>query len=250
MKRLLSWTDDTRRSGALEARSSRRTTPSLLAAALLALATLATPLLAQAQAEPRTPADEEVPGQRTRYAWGEGGAAQGGAESGPAVRRYARIYGAIGAGASLRLFYDPDTLSQDLLAPVYLQLRGAYFLETDGDLQHGIGLGIATNLTIDPPNPDVANGFYELGQWTLAPAYFLRIWVDDALQLLASFAVPFGLSGSYNTVGLELAFGLVYKFLAGFGIYAQLTFSTYFASFVQPMLSLDAGLVFDYEVLP
>ena len=73
---------------------------------------------------------------------------------------------------------------------------------------------------------------------------------DDALQLLGSFAVPFGLSGSYNTVGLELAFGVVYKFLAGFGIYGQLTFSTYFASFVQPMLSLDLGLVFDYEVLP
>ncbi|MBX7195913.1 MAG: hypothetical protein K1X94_27915 [Sandaracinaceae bacterium] len=192
--------------------------------------------------------DEAVPTQG-RYAWGQGGPSEA-ASSGPAVHRFARIFGSLGAGGSLRLFYDPDTLHQDLAAPAYLQLRAGYFFEGDGDLQHGVGLGVATNVTPDPTDLAYADGFLELGQWTLAPTYFLRIWVSDDLQVLGSFGVPIGLSGTYQTVGLELAGGVVYKFLAGFGIYAHITFSTYFASFVQPMLSGDAGLVLDYEVLP
>lgn len=227
--------------------------PSIFAAALLALATLVTPALSSAQqaseGDPRTPADEEVPGSRTRYAWGEG-ASSGTAPSGPAARRFARIFGSVGAGASLRLYYDPDpsNLGQDLLAPVYAQLRGGYFLESEGDLQHGFGLGIATNLTPDPLN--IETGFYSLGQWTFAPSYFLRVWFAEEVQLLASFGVPIGISGDYQSIGLELSIGVIYKFLAGFGIYAQVTPSLYFAAFVQPLLSLDIGLVFDYEVLP
>lgn len=221
----------------------------LLRLALLALALVSTPLSVSAQDTPDESEDEVVPGQGQRYAWGSGGA-DSSSVSVPAAHRFSQIFGSIGAGASLRLYYDPDVLRQDLAAPVYLQLRLGYFFEGDGDLQHGVGLGLAPNVTIDPPDPSVADGFLEFGQWTLAPTYFLRIWIDDAFQVLASFGVPIGLSGTYQTFGLELAGGIIYEFLAGFGIYAHVTVSTYFASFVQPLLSGDLGLVFDYEVLP
>lgn len=210
---------------------------------------LASAHAASAQSAPDESLDHEVVPGQGGYAWGSGGeSAQG--PAGPARRRFAQIFGAIGAGASMRLYYDPDVLRQDFLAPVYLQLRAGYFLEGEGDLQHGFGLGIASNLTIDPPDPAVADGFLEFGQWTFAPSYYLRVWLSDQLQILASVGVPIGVSGTYQTVGLELAGGLVFKFLAGLGIYADITVSTYFAQFVQPLLSGDLGLWLEYEVLP
>ncbi len=195
--------------------------------------------------------DEAVPtrGASGGYAWGGGGEGPA-ASSAPIAHRSAFIDGTIGAGGSLRLYYDPDVLHQDLAAPVYLQLRGAYYFEGDGDLQHGVGLGIATNVTPDPTDLAYADGFFELGQWTLAPSYFLRVWLGDALQVNAHVGIPLGLSGAYQTIGVELGGGAQYKFLSGFGVYLDVVFSTYFAAFVQPMLSADAGLIFDYEVLP
>lgn len=220
-----------------------------MALAVVALAVV--PSIAAAQDTPSEHHDDEVvPGQGRRYAWGEGGGGSEDGSSRPAARRFAHIFGTVGAGGSLRLYYDDQALHQDLAAPVYLQLRAGYFFEGDGDLQHGVGLGIATNLTADPTDLSYADGFFELGQWTLAPSYYLRVWIDDAFQILGSFGVPLGISGTYQTIGLELAGGVIYEFLAGFGIYAHITFSTYFAAFVQPMLSGDLGLVFDYEVLP
>lgn len=190
-----------------------------------------------------------MPGQRG-YAWGGGAEQSAPSSSGPGTHRFAHVFGSLGAGGTLRLFYDPDTLHQDLAAPVYLQIRAGYFFEGDGDLQHGVGLGIAPNVTADPTDLAYADGFFEFGQWTLAPSYLLRVWLSDEAQIMGSFGLPIALSGTYQTFGLELGGGIVYKFLAGFGIYAHVTFSTYFASFVQPMLSADAGLVLDYEVLP
>jgi hypothetical protein len=221
-------------------------------ALLVTLASLSTvPTSARAQRTPDESLDDEaVPGQgRGGYAWGQGGS-DGSQPSGPETHRFSRVFGSLGAGASLRLFYDPDALRQDLAGPVYLQLRVGYFFEGEGDLQHGLGLGISPNVTADPTDLSYADGFLEFGQWTLAPSYLLRAWLSDEVQILASFGVPFGLSGTYQSLGLELAGGFVYKFLAGLGVYAHVTFSTYFASFVQPMLSADAGVVLDYEVLP
>lgn len=222
--------------------------------ALCALCALASPWVASgsalAQSTPDESGDEErVPGQGG-YAWGGSGDQGGSQASGPATHRFAHVFGSLGAGGTLRLFYDPDTLHQDLAAPFYLQIRGGYFFEGDGDLQHGVGLGIAANITPDPTDLAYADGFFEFGQWTLAPSYLLRVWLSDEAQIMGSFGVPIALSGTYQSIGLELGGGFVYKFLAGFGIYAHITISTYFASFVQPMLSGDAGFVLDYEVLP
>jgi hypothetical protein len=234
----------------------KRLFPTLSAGFLIRAASLvsllaATPSVSLAQDEPPTRADEEIPGQTRRYAWGEGGHAPGSAQ--PATHRYARIFASVGGGVSLRLYYDDRSpaeggLGQALLAPAYLQLRGAYFLEGDGDLQHGVGLGISTTLMDDPPSYDV--GFFALTQWTLAPTYFLRVWLGDETQLMGHVGLPIALSSSYQSLGVEVGFGMLYKFLSGFGVYAQLTASLYFASFPQPLISLDAGIAIDYEVLP
>lgn len=221
------------------------------AQAAIAAWLVSAPLSAHAQQTPDESGDlGAVPDQEAGggYAWEEGGDLPPVASS--AAHRDAFVWGTIGAGGTMRLYYDPDLLHQDIAAPVYLQLRGAYFFDGEGDLQHGVGLGIATNLTPDPTDLAVADGFYELGQWTFAPSYFLRVWIDDALQVQAHVGLPLGLSGAYQTVGVELGGGVQYKFLSGFGIYADVLFSTYFALFAQPMLSADLGLVFDYEVLP
>lgn len=232
------------------AASGRGASASLLALLALGAVSFVLPSSSLAQSTPDESLDEEVvPGQRG-YAWGGGGSDGGSQASGPATHRFAHAFGSLGAGGTLRLFYDPDTLHQDLAAPVYLQLRFGYFFEGDGDIQHGVGLGIAPNVTADPTDLAYADGFFEFGQWTLAPSYLLRVWLSDEAQIMGSFGLPIALSGTYQSFGLELGGGIVYKFLAGFGIYAHVTFSTYFASFVQPMLSGDAGLVLDYEVLP
>jgi hypothetical protein len=222
----------------------------LLAVLALTTTTFTLSGSALAQSTPDESLDEEVVPGQGGYAWGSGGGDQGSQASGPATHRFAHIFGSLGAGGTLRLFYDPDTLRQDLAAPVYLQIRAGYFFEGDGDLQHGVGLGIAPNVTADPTDLSYADGFFEFGQWTLAPSYYLRVWLSDEAQIMGSFGLPIALSGTYQSLGLELGGGIVYKFLAGFGLYAHVTFSTYFASFVQPMLSGDAGLVLDYEVLP
>lgn len=231
--------------------------PPLLALAAAAMLSFA-PVHALAQEAPpeeeaTAPSDREVAGQaRQGYAWG--GSEEG--PSGPAAppsHRYARIFASLGAGISFRLYYDdypPQNggLGQSPIAPAYLQLRGAYFFEGDGDFQHGVGLGLATNLMADPPEYEV--GFNALAQWTLAPTYSVRYWAADEVQLIGSFGVPFALSNIYQSIGLELTLGGIFKIFSGAGLYANVVVSTYFASFVNPLISLDAGLVFDYELLP
>ena len=50
--------------------------------------------------------------------------------------------------------------------------------------------------------------------------------------------------------GFEIGVGAIVKFLAGIGAYADLSFSTYFAADAHPLISIELGLVVDYELLP
>jgi hypothetical protein len=231
--------------------------PPLLALAGAAMLSFAPVHVLAQEAPPEvqaTPPEQEVAGQaRTGYAWGEGEEAQASGPAAPPAHRYARIFASLGAGISFRLYYDDyppanGGLGQDPIAPAYLQLRGAYFFEGEGDFQHGVGLGVATNLVPDPPAYEV--GFNAFAQWTIAPTYSLRYWAADEVQLIGSFGVPFALSGDYQAIGLELTLGGIFKIFNGAGLYANVVVSTYFASFVNPLISLDGGIVFDYELLP
>ncbi|MDW8247101.1 MAG: hypothetical protein RMJ84_11035 [Sandaracinaceae bacterium] len=162
--------------------------------------------------------------------------------------RFPQVFVSLGGGVTLRLIYDEPELYQDKMAPPYVQLRGAYFFRGAGSFQHGLGLGVATNLLPDPPNTSIAAGFNEFGQWTLAPSYFARLWLSEEAQVFGAVGVPLALSLLYQVAGLELSVGLIYKFLNGMGLYLATVPSLYFGLFVQPLVSVDAGLLIDYEI--
>lgn len=220
------------------------------------------PVLAGAQA---TPVEQEEAGRsRGGYAWGEA-PPEGETVSAPPYHRYGHIHASLGFGGTVRLLAHADVCNPDQpgregcrFSPPYLQLRGGWLFEGEGEIQHGVALGIATNLT---PDGTTSQGIDGGGQWTLTPTYLFRYWFDSWVQLMAHFGVPLAISAVTGTAidsrtdfnwGLELQLGVVVKFLAGLGAYAAGNIATYFAGdgMVWPTLSGEIGLVFDYEVLP
>lgn len=207
----------------------------------------------RALAQPDVEALEEERAGSARggsYAWGESSTDVPAAAPAPPAHRYARIFGTVGAGGTVRIL-QYEALGQSRFAPVYLQLRAGYFFDGDGDVQHGIGLGISTNLAADG-QVDTAGlilGIDPLTTWTFTPQYLLRIWFGDWVQLVGRVGVS-ATASTLPNLGFEVGIGPVIKFLSGFGIYADVSFSGYFANDFHPLVSLEGGLVFDYEILP
>ncbi len=210
---------------------------------LALLASLCVPAFVSAQA-PDESHDEAVGAPREGRAWG--GTGENNSSGSAGVRRYARVLGLLGAGGTLRLI-EYQNLTQTRFAPGFLQLRGAFFFEGEGDIQHGAGLGISANLTGDGSR---LSGIDPFAQWTLSPSYFLRYWLDDSWQVMGSVGVPIALSSSFTTIGGEINAYLMWKPFAGLGLYASIGYAMFFANDVHPMLSADGGFVIDYEVLP
>jgi hypothetical protein len=192
--------------------------------------------------------DEHAGGSRGGYAWGHEGD-QGATASGPAAHHFSRIYVSLGAGFSTRIIQYLE-LGQERFAPAYLQLRGGYFFEGDGNFQHGLMLGLAPAIA---PDGTVAFGHDAFGQWVLSPNYMARLWLDgdlgNWLQLTGRVGVPFAL-GEYFSWGVDVGLGAILEFLTGFGIYVEADFSMFFAADIHPLFSLEGGLVIEYEVLP
>ena len=120
-------------------------------------------------------------------------------------------------------------------------------------LQHGLVLGVATNLVGDgnygylPSGvPAGVDGFY---QWTLMPSYVARLWFDDWVQLTGRVGVGATLSELSN-FGFEVGVGAIVKFVAGVGLYAEASFMGVVANDFHPIIGLEGGLVVDYEVMP
>lgn len=211
---------------------------------------------------------EEAGRSRGGYAWGETGTEA--SEGSPEYHRYGHVFASVGAGGTVRILAhadecNPETPGREAcrFSPAYLQLRAGWLFEGDGPIQHGVGLGIATNLMSEGTTV-VEPGLDALAQWTLTPTYFFRYWLDSWFQLMAHFGVPLAIGNvTYErggTVisqvdfnwGLELQAGVVFKPVTGLGLYAGVSIATYFAGAgsVWPVLSFEGGLVFDYEVLP
>jgi hypothetical protein len=208
----------------------------------------------RAAAQPDVEALEEERAGGSRggsYAWGDS-TTDVPSSSGPATHRYARIFGTVGAGVSFRILIYADALSQTEIAPAYLQLRGGYFFEGDGDIQHGIGLGISVNMTGDGAafdRPGEVNGMNPFSAWTFTPQYLLRGWFSDWLQLIGRVGVS-ATAALLPNWGFEVAIQPVLKILSGFGFYVDAGFSMFFSDTVHPLISIEGGLVFDYELLP
>lgn len=201
---------------------------------------------------------EQAGRSRGGYAWGEESR-----DTGPQSTVSAHHYGAgfvsAGAGTTIRIIRYEVLVNTDQVAPAYLQLRGGYFFEGDGLFQHGVVLGVATNLGGEGYG---TAGIDPLGQWALAPSYMARLIpegdIGNWLQATGRLGIPlvFGADGAGNTLftwGWELGIGVQFHFLAGMGLYAEGDFSMYFAddpANLHPLISFEGGLFIDYEVLP
>ena len=198
---------------------------------------------------------EEAGTSRGGYAWGEAAEDESPREpSAPAVHRYGRIFASLGVGFTVRII-DFDVplgpMVQDRAAPIYLPLRGGWFFEGDGDIQHGVALGLSPNLTPDgAPPPGI--GVDTFAQWAITPTYIARWWLSDWVQPIAHFGISIVPNSEFTTWGLELGLGAIIKVFAGAGFYAEATFSNFFGAYDtwHPLISGEVGLVFDYEVLP
>lgn len=191
--------------------------------------------------------DEELAGD----ARGESGWGAGPAEPEDPLR----IMGFLGAGVGIRLLRNLD-FQQEFLAPAYLDLGAAVFFP-GAEIRHGVGLGVTTSLTADQ-NVD------PFMQWALTPSYHFLVPLrrvvpeldHDWLHVQGRVGVPVVFSsvpgGALDiSVGGELAAALHFKFLAGLGLYLEVSAALYGGSdsTVHPVIGLDAGLMFDYEVL-
>lgn len=173
-----------------------------------------------------------------------------------AEARPMRIVGRLGVGGALRLV-SHDDFQQDTLAPSYLNLQGQLVLPLAGTLRHSVLVGASTNLESDG---SFVSGVDPFQQWVIEAGYGLHVpfgrpgaptWVVGGHVSAALVASP------DVTWGFEVGGDAAYHFLAGLGVYAELNVGTYFGAedrfgnlTVNPLLALEVGLTWDYEVLP
>ena len=224
----------------------------------LVVASAAILLLASASLIPADAAAQEE-----SYAWGDPGEGDTPAESGATGDDPLRIVGYIGGGIGFRLLANLDPpFEHSFLTPGYLDLGAAVYLP-GRELRHGAGLAVSVNLSNDAGRA----GQRAFTQYVLTPSYqiLLPLWrimeglgYDEVqLQIRAGIPIVIG-EGLGDRARVDLAFGgevalaVHYKFLAGFGLYAeaQVTVIGGLNDTVHPFISVDGGLMFDLEVLP
>jgi hypothetical protein len=157
---------------------------------------------------------------------------------------------AAGFGRGIR-FENPYRLQTELgkdaeslsLTATYLDLSFAALLGGHGSVFHGVRLG--ADFALDG-----------IAQEVLTPSYLLFYRIDPRWALLARAGVPIVVEPDVNA-GFELGGGGVFYLTAGFGLTASLAASLFFGAATldsarpaAPILSMDLGLVYDYEVLP
>lgn len=167
-----------------------------------------------------------------------------------------RIVGRLGVGGALRLVAHDD-FQQDRLAPSYLDLQGALVLPLAGALRHSVLVGASTNLEADG---SFVSGVDPFQQWVFSAGYGLHVPFGRAGA--PTWLVGGHVSGAVVvspdlTWGIEVGGDAAYHFLAGLGVYAEVNVGTYFGAedrfgnlTVNPLLALEVGLTWDYEVLP
>ena len=162
-----------------------------------------------------------------------------------------RIFITVGGGSSLRLIQDLD-FSQGRAAPLYIDVFGAFVLPGPMDgLRHGIGINASLNLTGDGPPPPDAIGLDGANQIALGPYYLAYLRLGWDFLIGGKLGVPVSLSPGIAP-GLELAASLTWYLTAGLGLYVEASASAWLgtASTIHPLVSGEAGVAIDYEVLP
>lgn len=166
-----------------------------------------------------------------------------------------RIVAGLGGGFSIRLVRNLE-FQQERFAPSFLEVFGGVVLPGRGRFRHQTSLHIAGNLSGDG---NFSFGLDPLEQWTIMPAYTLRIALQDTpvpdYLLYGRIGVPLTVSPDF-VWGIQADVGFTYMLLAGFGVYVELGYSMFFGgedrggdTSIHPLLSGELGVVFDIEVL-
>ena len=166
-----------------------------------------------------------------------------------------RVLASVGVGTSIRLVQNLE-LQQERFAPAYVEVRGGVVLPQRGRVGHELTLAATTNLSGDGT---YTSGIDPFGQWTLTPAYAVRVGFPEGpvpdFVLRGRLGVPLVLTPDV-TWGLEVDASITYAFLAGLGAYFELGYATYFGAedragdlTVHPLLAFELGVSVDWEVL-
>lgn len=135
---------------------------------------------------------------------------------------------------------DPESLST---TAAYLELAAGAALGPADGLQHGaeLSLAIATD---------------GVAQEVFTPSYVALFPLAERFLVRGRAGVPLVIEPDAN-VGLELGAGGAFLITGGFGVTAELVGSLFYgagtldkSTTTIPLLSLELGVFFDYEVLP
>lgn len=163
---------------------------------------------------------------------------------------YLHLLGTASIGDSLR-FNNPYRLEHQLgdtgeslsLTPPYANLGGGFALGDPNGIQHGAAIQWSRALS-------------GLPQHVIAPSYLLVLDGSRPWLAFGRAGFPIVLNPDPN-IGGELAVGGAYMISAGLGVQAELVGNVFYGAATWekqittiPMLSLQAGLIVDYEVLP
>lgn len=167
-----------------------------------------------------------------------------------------RILASLGGGSSLRIVQDLD-YQQRRVAPGFIDASGAFVFGGAGIFRHGVSLTISLAVSGDG---GLAEGFDPGSQFALTPAYLAYLRLSEDWDVFGHIGPSFAYTTNASTaggttatsVGLEVGVGGAFMVLAGLGIYAEGTHAIYLGSAdtIHPILSVEAGLMIDYEVLP
>ena len=167
----------------------------------------------------------------------------------------ARFLVTLGAGVSLRLVAN-EYYQQQAFAPGYIDLMAGMVLPGRGSVRHVVGLGVGINTTGDG---GLSVGVDPFSQLVVAPMYGIRLGYDAPVPdwtLLLKISFPVTVTPNTNP-GIELGAQGAYMFTAGFGAYAEAAVSYYMGGpgrtidyTFHPIISVEAGLIIEYELLP
>ena len=161
-----------------------------------------------------------------------------------------RLMAGVGFGRGLR-FENPYRLQTELghdaeslsLTATYMDVSVAALLAGRGTVFHGVT--VHASFALDGVTQEV-----------LTPSYLLFLRPDPRFAILGRAGLPIVLEPDAN-VGFEIAGGGVFYVTAGLGLTASLAGDLFFAAATLdssrpaiPILSMELGAVYDYEVLP
>jgi hypothetical protein len=168
----------------------------------------------------------------------------------PPLRGEYHLMGGVAVGRGIR-FQNPYRLQTELgsdaqslsLTATYLDLSVGGLLAGTPTMFHGVT--VHASFALDG-----------IAQEVLTPSYLFFKRFDPRWAVLGRAGIPIVLEPDAN-VGFELAGGGVYYLSAGIGLTASLVGSLFFGAGTLdssrpaiPILSMEIGVVYDYEVLP